>query len=159
MVYSILPAGYMVLFVGLIYFVFGYYTYKYQLLYAMDHPQHATGKAWPMICYRLLLGIGVFQIVMAGVIALNNAFYAAALVLPLIPFTIWYSYYFGRTYEPLTKFIALRSIRRESDANINIADEYVGLNTPPGIARRQSTTLDEDREKGLKFINPSLTVP
>ena len=48
-VYSVLPAGYMVLFFGLIYFVFGYYTYKYQLLYAMDHPQHATGGAWPII--------------------------------------------------------------------------------------------------------------
>lgn len=43
-VYSILPAGYMILLFGLIYFVFGYYTYKYQLLYAMDHPQHATGE-------------------------------------------------------------------------------------------------------------------
>ncbi|TVY15078.1 Calcium permeable stress-gated cation channel 1 [Lachnellula arida] len=159
MVYSVLPAGYMVLFVGLIYFVFGYYTYKYQLLYAMDHPQHATGKAWPMICYRLLVGLGVFQLVMAGVIALNKAFYPAALVVPLIPFTIWYSYYFGRIYEPLTKFIALRSIRREPHANVNIADEYVGMHTPPGNVRRQSTTLDEDREKGLKFVNPSLTVP
>ncbi|TVY75731.1 Calcium permeable stress-gated cation channel [Lachnellula suecica] len=159
MVYSILPAGWMVLMVGLIYFVFGYYTYKYQLLYAMDHPQHATGKAWPMICYRLLLGLGVFQLVMAGVIALKHAFYPGALVLPLIPLTIWYSYYFGRTYEPLTRFIALRSIRRESDAAVNIADEFVGIHRPPGNERRQSTTLDEARERGLKFINPSLIVP
>ena len=28
LVYSILPAGYMILFFGVIYFVFGYYTYK-----------------------------------------------------------------------------------------------------------------------------------
>ncbi|KAJ5032320.1 uncharacterized protein L3040_008927 [Drepanopeziza brunnea f. sp. 'multigermtubi'] len=158
-VYSILPAGYMVLFFGLIYFIFGYYTYKYQLLYAMDHPQHATGGAWPMICYRILLGLGVFQLVMAGIIALKTAFTAAALVVPLIPFTIWYSYYFAGTYEPLMRFIALRSIRRESNADVNLPGENLGMSRPPGYGRRPSTTLDEAREEGLKFINPSLTVP
>jgi len=60
LVYSILPAGYKILFFGLIYFAFGYYTYKYQLLYAMDHPQHSTGGAWTMICYRIMLGMGMF---------------------------------------------------------------------------------------------------
>ncbi|KAH6671090.1 hypothetical protein B0J14DRAFT_564777 [Halenospora varia] len=158
-VYSILPTGYMVLFFGIIYFVFGYYTYKYQLLYAMDHPQHATGKAWPMICYRILVGLVVFQLVMAGLIALGQAFTAAALVVPLIPCTIWYSYYFGRTYEPLMKFIALRSIRRESSADINIAGEYIGIERPPGYMRRASTTIDENRERGLRFVNPSLVIP
>jgi len=159
MVYSILPAGYMVLFFGLIYFVFGYYTYKYQLLYAMDHPQHATGGAWPMICYRIMVGMGFFQLLMAGVIALEKQFTAAALVVPLIPITIWYSYYFRRTYEPLTKFIALRSIRRESNADINLTGEDVSGQRPPGFRRRRSTTIDETREKGLKFVNPNLVKP
>jgi len=159
MVYSILPAGYMVLFFGLIYFIFGYYTYKYQLLYAMDHPQHATGKAWPMICYRILLGLGMFQFAMAGIIALQNAFTAAALVVPLIPFTVWFSYYFGKTYEPLMKFISLRAIRREDEADVNIAGENIGIYRPPGYIRRLSTTIDEEREQGLKFMNPSLTAP
>jgi hypothetical protein len=157
-VYSILPAGYMVLFFGLIYFVFGYYTYKYQLLYAMDQPHHATGKAWPMVCYRILVGLGVFQLVMAGVIALSNAFVPAGLVVPLIPFTLWYSYYFGRTYEPLMNFIALRSIRRESNASINITGENIGVGITGARARRQST-IDEEREKFSKFINPSLVSP
>src|SRR5258707_4046525 len=73
-VYSVLPAGYMILFFGLIYFIFGYYTYKYQLLYAMDHPQHATGGAWPMTCYRIMIGMWVFQLVMAGIIGLQDSF-------------------------------------------------------------------------------------
>ena len=158
-VYSILSAGYLVLLFGLVYFVFGYYTYKYQLLYAMDHPQHSTGKAWPMICYRIMIGMGVSQLVMAGLIALQKSFIAAVLVVPLIPITIWYSYYFGRTYEPLTKFIALRSIRREDNADVNFVGEELGNDRPPGFNRRQSTTIDESREQGLKFVNPSLVVP
>jgi hypothetical protein len=158
-VYSILLDGYRVLFFGLIYFVFGYYTYKYQLLYAMDHPQHSTGGAWPMTCYRLLIGVGVFQLVMAGIIALQSAITKAILVVPLLPFTIWYSYYFARTYEPLMKHIALRSIRREDDPDVNIAGEDVGIYRPPGHIRRASTTVDEQREEGMRFVNPNLTAP
>jgi hypothetical protein len=158
-VYSILPRGYMILFFGLIYFVFGYYTYKYQLLYAMDHPQHATGGAWPMACYRIMIGMGVFQLVMAGIIALQNAFYPAALVVPLLIFTVWYSYYFARTYEPLMKFIALRSIRRDSNVDVNITDENIEVYRPVGYMRRASTTVDEHREQGLQFVNPNLVTP
>jgi hypothetical protein len=158
-VYSVLPAGYQVLFFGLIYFVLGYFTYKYQLLYAMDHPQHATGRAWTMICYRIMLGLGVFQVAMAGVMALRKAFTPALLVVPLIGFTIWFSYFYERSYEPLTKYIALRSIRREDDPDVNIADENIGIDRPPGHIRRRSSTVDEEREKGQRFINPSLVVP
>ncbi|RDW64203.1 DUF221-domain-containing protein [Coleophoma crateriformis] len=158
-VYSILPAGYMVLFFGLIYFVLGYFIYKYQLLYAMDHPQHATGGAWPMICHRILVGLGVFQLLMAGYIALHKSFVAATLIVPLIPLTIWYSYFYARTFEPLMKFIALRSIRRENNADFNIVDEDIGAERPAEHIRRESTTVDESREKGQKFVNPSLFVP
>lgn len=158
MVYSILPAGYMVLFFGISYFVLGYYIYKYQLLYAMDHPRHSTGRAWPMICYRIMVGMGVFQVVMAALIALQKSFTAAVLVLPLIPTTISYSYYFARTYEPLTRFIALRSIRRESNADINITNENFDTNRPRENLRRRST-IDEAREKDSKFVNPNLVSP
>ncbi|TEY57521.1 hypothetical protein BOTCAL_0215g00020 [Botryotinia calthae] len=134
MVYSIQPAGYLVLLFGMAYFALGYYTYKYQLLYAMDHPQHATGGAWPMIVYRLLVGLGFFQLTMAGVIALRKAFTPAILVVPLIPFTI-------------------------CDPGINIAGENIGINRPPGNIRRRGSTVDEAREKGTRYINPSLVVP
>ncbi|KAI6246531.1 Calcium permeable stress-gated cation channel 1 [Erysiphe necator] len=158
-VYSILPAGYMVLFFGIIYFINSYYTYKYQLLYAMNHPQHATEGAWPMICYRILLGLCVFQIVMAGIIALKNQFYAASLVVPLIPFTIWYSYYFGRTYHPLIKFIALGSIQKKRNSDEIIAGEInqTGFLIDNLIPRND--TVDEEREKESQYLNPNAIAP
>lgn len=159
-VYSVLLNGYQVVLFGLVYFIMGFFTYKYQLLYAMDHPQHSTGGAWPLICYRLMLGLGVFQLAMAGVIALShNAFKRSAAIIPLILFTIWFFYFYKRTFEPLTKFIALRSIRRESHSNFNLADEDFGPPARPDPRRMTSTTVDEEREKGQKFVNPSLVVP
>jgi hypothetical protein len=71
----------------------------------------------------------------------------------VIAFTIWFSYYFGKTYEPLTKYIALRSLDRENGPESEEGD------TRAGIRRRNSTTVDEARERGQRFVNPSLVVP
>lgn len=158
LVYSVLPKGVLALLFGLVYFVFGYYTYKYQLLYAMDNSQHSTGGAWSMICYRIIVGLVTFQLVMAGVLALRGVIVAAGLIIPLLGLTVWYSYYFAQTYEPLMKYIALRSLQRDGAENtptISENDVFERRTRP----RRESRTVDEDREKGLVFVNPSLVVP
>ncbi|KFA76017.1 hypothetical protein S40288_00343 [Stachybotrys chartarum IBT 40288] len=162
-IYSVLMAGYMILFFGTVYFTLGYFTYKYMLLYAMDHPQHATGGAWRIICYRIVVGLVVFEVVMFGQIAALQAYIQSVATLPLLPFTVWYSYYFKRRFEPLTRYIALRAIRSDSDparSEAVVEDFESAAVSPPsqGLLRRGST-LDEDREKGLKFVNPSLVVP
>lgn len=158
-VYSILPAGYMVLFFGIIYFINSYYTYKYQLLYAMDHPQHATESAWPIICYRILLGLCVFQIVMAGIIALKNQFYAASLVVPLIPFTTWYSYYFGRTYHPLMKFIALGSIQKKGNTDVNNGEDTNLINLATNDLLERNNSFDQDMMEESQYLNPNSSAP
>ncbi|POS75071.1 DUF221 domain-containing protein [Diaporthe helianthi] len=179
LVYSVLPRGYIILAVGVIYFTLGYFTYKYQLLYAMDQPQHATGGAWRIISYRVILGLIVFQITMAGYLSLQLAFFASLLVIPLLMGTVWYSYYWKRQFEPLTNYIALRSIRHRqpgsgsgsgsgstspsSNEQGNVVHDEVfggpGRHPPQNLLRRRKSTVDEDKEKGLRFINPSLVVP
>jgi len=163
LVYSVIPGGFPVLGLGLVYFSLGYFTYKYQLLYAMDQPQHATGGAWRMICYRILLGLLVFQLTMSGYLALRLAYTIALLITPLVLITLWYSYFFKRHFEPLTRFISLRSIRQgEELCGDAILDEDLGR---PGSGReereaiRRLSTIDEDREKGLRFVNPNLVTP
>jgi len=158
LVYSVLPGGYLVLLLGLLYFTLGYFTYKYQLLYAMDQPQHATGGAWRLISYRIMIGLIVLHLTMSGYLSAKKAFFQGVLVVPLLLFTVWYSYYFRRRFEPLTRFISLRSIRRDGDRDSALEDDLGGPGETQGLLRRGST-IDEDREKGLRFINPSLVVP
>ncbi|KAK5624699.1 hypothetical protein RRF57_000415 [Xylaria bambusicola] len=157
LVYSVLPGSELVLLLGVCYFALGYFVYKYQLLYSMDQPQHATGKAWPMICRRIILGLISFQIVMLAILVLRKAIYEAVLIAPLLVLTLWYNSYFHRQFVPLTKFIALRSINRESDPGRQSNPERNGENSTQ-FTRRMST-IDEDREKGSSFINPSLITP
>lgn len=179
LVYSALPGGFLVLALGLAYFSLGYFTYKYQLLYAMDQPQHATGGAWRMICYRVMLGLVVFQLTMSGYLALRKAFTVAGLVLPLFVATLWYGWGFRGRVEPLTRFISLRSVKRgvERDVPVEEGDvvldeglegeegDELGVEAGMGLGGgqrsvlRRGSTVDEDREKGARFVNPSLVVP
>ena len=91
---------------------------------------------------------------MAGILGLNLAFYRSALIVPLIAFSIWFLVYYQRTYEPLMKFIAIRSLTH---------DPPFGAVTP-GESRYESETsrgrdVDEDDETGLRYINPNLVLP
>ncbi|KAK4454511.1 hypothetical protein QBC34DRAFT_391893 [Podospora aff. communis PSN243] len=162
LVYSALPGGFLVIGLGVVYFCLGYYTYKYQLLYAMDQPQHATGGAWRIICYRIMLGLVVFQVTMSGYLALRFAYTVALLVVPLLIVTVWYSFFFQKQFEPLTRFISLRSIKlgEEPSANLIVDDDLgEGSGREERELLRRGSTIDEDREKGLRFVNPSLVIP
>lgn len=164
LVYSVLPDGVYVLGLGIVYFILGYFTYKYQLLYAMDQPQHATGGAWRLICRRIVLGLIVFQIVMSGVLSIESAYTEALLIIPLGIMTLWYGYYWSKRFDGLTRFIALRSIERGGAEAVAAEAEGApaeGITTPE--QRRELlhrlSTVDEEREEGQKFINPSLILP
>ncbi|KAL2887236.1 Calcium permeable stress-gated cation channel 1 [Ceratocystis lukuohia] len=164
LVYSILLKGYMVLMIGVIYFLASYYVYKYQLIYAMNQPQNATGGAWRVICFRIILSLCIFQVIMAGIIGLQGTWKVTPLLIPLYAITSWYWYYFHRCYVPLTKFIALCSIRddliNESDDDIINIDNASLSDEDFEAARRayfrRGTTLEEYHERDAKFINPSL---
>ena len=153
-VYSILPSSWLLELFGLIYFCIGSLTYKYQLLYAMDHSQHSTGKSWPMICNRVITGLIVFQIVMVGFLALNTAFTRSTLVIPSLIGTIWFTVYFKNTYVPLMNFIALRSIERNDLINLPTPTE-----TRWDADTNHGRSVDTDPDTGLRYINPSLYEP
>jgi hypothetical protein len=184
MVYSVLRSSWQVLLAGFIYFAFGHFVYKYQLLYAMDHQQQATGRAWVMICDRVFVGLIFFQLTTAGQLLLKLAPTRSLLILPLIGVTIWINVLYGRKYKPLMKFIALRSVRR--------GERYTDYESPPAEANSTTSStdlaperaiwaetgshadvrymretrvgitspaVDESSQTSLRFMNPSLVAP
>ena len=184
MVYSVLRSSWQVLLAGLAYFTIGGYVYKYQLLYAMDHGQHSTGRGWMMICDRIFVGLIFFQLTTAGQLILKQAISRSVLMLPLLIATIWFSISFGQTYKPLMRFIALRSVKRaEAYQDYEEVDAPISSSNPNLLAEGASErnvwadsnsdtaqqrynretnngrTVDTSRETGMRFINPSLVVP
>lgn len=162
-VYSVLRGSWMIILSGLIYFLIGSFVYKYQLLYAMDHRQHSTGKAWTMICDRVIVGLLLFQITVGGQLALKKALIRSAMLVPLIVGTIWFTVVYVKTYRPLMQFIALRSIRRAEQSDYNgtadAEEDMTSSNERYESETRNRTTVDESRESGMRFVNPSLVSP
>ncbi|KAL2815635.1 hypothetical protein BDW59DRAFT_153740 [Aspergillus cavernicola] len=162
-VYSVFPSSWLICFFGLLYFAIGSLIYKYQLLYAMDHRQHSTGRAWPMICNRVLVGLVVFQLAMVGVLALRKAITRSLLVVPLLGATVWFSYFFAQSYEPLTKFIALKSIYRDLPSPGDISPSPSSTFSPPMALDRDAFPIRLGGQvlglKLKKYVNPSLILP
>lgn len=136
MVYSVLRSSWQVLLAGLVYFALGHFVYKYQLLYAMDHQQQATGRAWVMICDRVFVGLVFFQLATTGQLLLKKAVARGVLMLPLIIATIWISIVYGRTYKPLMKFIALRSVK--------LGEQYADHDSPPDANQDSPPAANQD---------------
>lgn len=113
----------------------------------MDHPRHSTGGAWPMIVYRVILGLLVFQLTMAGWLSLAGVYTRAALITPLIAFTAWSVWHYNKHYKPANYFIALKSVR------------YTHMQSDSVHSPDTTHTIDEEREEGLDFVNPSLVSP
>jgi hypothetical protein len=157
LVYSVLRDSWQVLLSGVAYFMIGHFVHKYQLLYAMEHRQHSTGKGWTMMCDRVIMGVVLFQVTLAGQLALRKAFKRAVLIAPLVIATLWFAYLYGRTYRPLMRYIALRSLRgtEHSDLGRDVQEDALHQE---GHAFAGRQTLDEARESGLRFEHPNLVM-
>lgn len=142
---------------GLIYFLIGYFVFKYQLLYACVHPPHSSGKVWPLVFRRVVLGLLIFQLTMAGTLALEKAYDCAFVLSPLPLITLAFLWNFQNNYIPLSIFIALRSIENN---NVPFADddEEPFIQTSEATRRDgdRSRTLDERRELNTTYEYPHL---
>ncbi|GAV29876.1 hypothetical protein PMKS-003382 [Pichia membranifaciens] len=153
---------------GLVYFILGFYTYKYQLVYSLVHPYHSTGKAWPIIFKRVCLGVFFLHLQMFGSLALEQSFVLAGLMLPLFPSTVVALMFFDRNYNPLLHYIALdaiktrgKSVESESEDGIDSLLINSGLSQDRNIKRKSSVVslrhfLDGDDECDAVLLNSSL---
>lgn len=141
-VYSILSTK--ILTAGLVYFIIGYFVFKYQLLYACVHPPHSTGKVWPLVFHRVILGVLILHIMMAATFSLQQAYSASVCLAPLAIFVIGCLWNFEKNYIPLSYFTALKAIQTVEPYH---DDEE---------ANQTFKTLDERRELNQTYDYPYL---
>lgn len=121
LIYSVMSTK--ILVSGLAYFVIGFYVYKYQLLYATDHLPHSTGKVWPLIYRRIIMGLLLFQLTMAGTLAgFEGGWVLTSWLLPLPFITVCFWWDFEKNYLPLSQYIALSSIREYERDNSTVSN-------------------------------------
>ena len=138
---------------GLIYFIIGYFVFKYQLLYACVHPIYNTGSVWPLVVRRVILGLLIFHTMMMGTLSAEKAYICAIAILPVPIFTIYIFWYFHKHFIPLSSYIALRSI--ESNQLPFHGDEEQGFHEDTSAITR-SQMLDEERKFNQEYVYPYL---
>lgn len=139
---------------GLIYFIIGYFVFKYQLLYACVHPPHNTGKVWPLVVRRVMMGLLIFHTMMFGTLASEKAIVCATFIIPLPIITIFLLWHFEKSYIPLSNFIALRSI--DNNELPFHGDEMESLIESNRNVTAKAQTLDERRELNQVYEYPNL---
>lgn len=127
---------------GLAYFVLGFFVYKYQLIYSFVHPPHSTGKVWPMIFRRIILGLVLFQLFMCGTLALEGAILLSILCSPLLLVTLIISYNYEKYYLPLNNFIALKAILNPLDFDKEFDDDVLLVSISKS-ANNSSTNINQ----------------
>lgn len=153
LIYSVLSTKILVF--GLIYFVIGYHVYKFQFIYSMNHLPHSTGQVWPLIYRRVIMGLLLFQLTMAGTLAgYHNGWILSMMLIPAPLITISYMWDFEKNYIPLIKFIALSSIRdferieftRESSRLESNDDTIQTASSSSSIINTDESSLEDDFE-------------
>lgn len=143
-----------IVFFGTIYFLFGYLTYKYQLMFTMVHPQHSTGQSWVLIFRRVSLGVVIFHLTMTGILALQKAYFLSTILAPLPFATFFFWYNFEEYYVPLSNFIALTAIETYGSGSntASLIDQEAGVadgtNTPKNHGGEQSARGRNSGEGG-----------
>ncbi|KAL1688233.1 hypothetical protein GGG16DRAFT_127382 [Schizophyllum commune] len=95
---------------GALYFGIGYVVYKYKLLFVFYKPYESRGQAWPITFIRLIWGVIIFQIFMVGFFLLKKAYIISTIMIPLLGFTVIWTWWVDRTLAPLSKFVSLSSV-------------------------------------------------
>ncbi|KAH7090850.1 DUF221-domain-containing protein [Auriculariales sp. MPI-PUGE-AT-0066] len=126
----------LILFVGAAYFGISYVVYKYKVLFVFYKPYESQGEAWPITFVRMMWGVVIFQVFMAGIFLLKKSFYLASLMTPLILFTVYWTWSTDALFGPLSAFVGLSSVCEVQRGEE--ADEVRGLRHGHPVSWSQS---------------------
>lgn len=73
-------------------------------------PYESNGEAWRITFARTLWALIIFQLFMTGLFSLRTYFWASAIMVPLIVYTLWKSWMMWQDFGPLSEYLAISSI-------------------------------------------------
>ncbi|KAI9280733.1 hypothetical protein BY458DRAFT_450940 [Sporodiniella umbellata] len=118
----------LILLFGTIYFCFGYFVFKYQLLYVYFRPYEAAGRLWIMTVPRVIFGLVLFQLTMIGLFVVKSYYQLSIGCVPLIVLTVLFKISLDRAFLQNAQNLPLQML--QDDGKLPLAhaspanDEY-----------------------------------
>ncbi|KAG2219900.1 hypothetical protein INT45_008537 [Circinella minor] len=127
-----------VLLFGTIYFCITYMVYKYQFLYVYFRPYDAIGSAWTMVFPRVIIGMLLFQITMAGLFVLKQYITLAVLCVPLMVMTILFKITMDAAFNKNSQNLPMAMLRERTQTLPTI------IKTPAADEKQFNDVSDDD---------------
>ena len=99
-------------------------------------PYESNGEAWRITFHRLLWGVIIFQVFMTGLFSLQKRYWLFFAMLPLVLYTLWWSWTTDAEFKGLSEYVALSSICEV--ARGEGADQVVGVGSEETVPRSQA---------------------
>ncbi|KAJ3169560.1 hypothetical protein HDU88_000751 [Geranomyces variabilis] len=157
---------------GTCYFAVGWLVYRNQLLFVYVKEWENYGEHWVMAFRRCTIGLGVYQLLLAALLAAQDSPTTSALCAPLVCTTIAFSVYcrkvFGKRSKliPLDRFVEQKSSEPDGTAapDLSIEDVTPAALSPSSVdlspsKLNMSPTADSSIESLADGAPPSSTAP
>lgn len=115
-IYSVISP--LILVVGTIYFILGHYANKYCILYVYHRYYESGGLIWPVVFRRIIIGLFLLQITMAGMFVLLDSIPLTISMIPLIVITGIFVFYISRAYPNDCEFLPMDLIPAGGNSTI-----------------------------------------
>ncbi|KAF7724943.1 hypothetical protein EC973_000524 [Apophysomyces ossiformis] len=96
---------------GTLYFCITYVVYKYQLLYVYFRQYENSGALWTMAFPRIIAGMIVFQLTMAGLFVLKDFYTLGILCIPLIGLTVVFKFTMDAAFKENSDALPMQLLR------------------------------------------------
>ncbi|KAI9492266.1 hypothetical protein BDB00DRAFT_910483, partial [Zychaea mexicana] len=139
-----------ILLFGTIYFCITYVVYKYQFLYVYFRPYDAIGSAWTMVFPRVIVGMLLFQITMAGLFVLKKYITLAILCIPLMIMTILFKLTMDAAFQKNSRNLPMATLREDMNTlptiiTFTMSGSFTKSSTQsPKHRHHRRVVLDED---------------
>ncbi|XP_047328175.1 CSC1-like protein At4g02900 [Impatiens glandulifera] len=133
----------------IVFFAFSYMVYRHQIINVYDQKYESGARFWPDVHRRIIIGLGISQILLMGLLSTKEASQSTPALIALPVLTIWFHFFCkGRFESVFTKFplqdaMIKDTLEKATDPNFDLKSYLRGAYIHPDF---KVTELEQSPE-------------
>ncbi|CAN4098199.1 unnamed protein product [Withania somnifera] len=111
-----------------VFFSFAYMVFRHQIINVYDQKYESSASFWPDVNRRILVGLGISQLLLIGLLSTKDASQSTPLLIVLTVLTIWFHKFCKGRFEsvfvkfPLQDAVVKDTVERTTEPNFNLKE-------------------------------------
>ncbi|CAN4101209.1 unnamed protein product [Withania somnifera] len=112
----------------IVFFSFAYIVFRHQIINVYDQKYESGASFWPDVNRRILIGLGISQLLLIGLLSTKDASQSTPLLIVLAVLTIWFHKFCKGRFEsvfvkfPLQDAVVKDTVERTTEPNFNLKE-------------------------------------